>query len=97
MTVYIEIVGTGERIAVERPLWITSNRNGNLATPHRHKALGVGDGERIWSLGTLQGYPEARIITRAEYEETLTPPDPDPELTAEEALSIILGGSYETE
>ena len=95
--VYLEIVETGERIAIGRPLWITRNRNGILATPHRVKALGVGDGERIWSLGKLEGYPEAKIITRAEYEETLTPPDPDPELTAEEALNIILGGSYETE
>lgn len=97
MMVHIEIIGTGERRSIDRPIWLTKNRNGILATPHRIKALGVGDGETIWSFGTLEDYPEARLITRAEYEESLTPPDPDPELTAEEALNIILGGSYETE
>lgn len=95
--VFIENRESGERRMIERPVWITRNRNGILATPHRVKAKGVGDGNEIWSLGELEGYPEARIITRAEYEESLTPPDPDPVLTAEEALSIILGGSYETE
>lgn len=92
MRFYIEIIETGERRAIERPIWLTKNRNGILATPHRVKALGVGDGTTIWSLGSLEGYPEARLITRAEYEESLTPPDPDPELTAEEALDIIMGG-----
>ena len=96
-TIYLEILETGERRRLDSPLWITVNRNGILATPHRVKALGVGDGERIWSLGELEGYPRAKLITRAEYEETLTPPDPDPELTPEEALNIIMGGSYETE
>lgn len=92
----IEIIETGERRRIDRPVFITTNRNGILATPHAVKALGVGDGERIWSLGGLEGYPEARRITRAAYEETLTAPDPDPELTAEEALNIILGGNYES-
>lgn len=95
--VYIEIIGSGECREIESPLWITRNRNGVLTTRYRAKAQGVGDGTTIWSLGKLEGYPEARIITRAEYEESLTPPDPDPELTAEEALNIILGGCYETE
>lgn len=99
MTEYvcIEIVETGERRKITRPVWITTNRNGVVATPHRVKAQGVGDGERIWSLGELEGYPLARIITLAEYEEGMTPPDEDPELTAEEALAIMMGGSYETE
>lgn len=95
---YIEIAGSGERRCIEKPLWITTNRNGVLATPHAVKALGIGDGkENIWSLGELKGYPEARLITRAEYEETLTPPESDPELTEAEALAIMMGGSYETE
>lgn len=93
----IEIIGTGERLHITAPVWITRNRNGILVTPHRHHALGVGDGTQIWSLGGLADYPEARIITRAEYEEALTPPDPDPELTAEQALQIMMGGSYEAE
>lgn len=93
----IEIIETGERRRIDRPIWITVNRNGILSTPHAVKALGVGDGEHIWSLGGLEGYPEAKKITLADYLETLTPPDPDPELTAEEALNIIMGGSYETE
>lgn len=94
---YIEVVETGERWEIREPVWITQNRNGLVRTPHRVKALGIGDGERIWSFGTPEGYPEARLITRAEYEERPGAPDPDPELTAEEALNIILGGSYETE
>lgn len=92
----IEITATGERKRIDTPLWITRNRNGILITPHAVKALGVGDGENIWSFGELKGFPEAKKITLAEYLETLTPPDPDPELTAEEALNIILGGSYES-
>lgn len=93
----IEISETGECRRIEREVWITTNRNGIVATPHRVKAQGVGDGKSIWSLGGLEGYPGARIITLAEYEESLTEPESDPELTAEQALSIILGGSYETE
>ena len=93
----IEIIETGERRRIDRPVFITTNRNGILSTPHAVKALGVRDGDKIWSLGGLEGYPEARKITLAEYLETLTPPDPDPELSAEEALNIIMGGSYETE
>lgn len=93
----IEIRETGERRRLDTPVWITTNRNGILRTPHRTKASGVGDGEEIWSLGELEGYPVARIITLAEYEEHLTPPDSDPELTAEEVLDIIMGGSYEAE
>lgn len=96
-TVYIEIFETGQRMRIEAPIWITRNRNGIHSTPYRVKAKGIGDGAQIWSFGELGGYPVARIITRAEFEETLTPLDPDPELTAEEALSIILGGSYEAE
>lgn len=91
----IEIIETGERKRIDRPIWIIRNRNGILATPHRVKALGVSDGETVWSLGALEGFPEARCITLAEYLEAQTEPDPDPELTAEEALNIILGGSYE--
>lgn len=93
----IEIMGSGERLKLDRPVWITVNRNGIHATPHRIKAMGVGDGDSIWSLGGLKDYPLARIITLAEY---LQQPDEgvvDPELTAEEALNIILGGKYETE
>ena len=92
-TVCIEITGTGERRAIERPIWITRNRNGIHATPHRTKAVGVGDGEQIWSLGKLEGWPKARIITRAEYEERPARPEEDPELTAEAALAVMMGGS----
>lgn len=90
--IFAEIAETGERRIIENEVWITKNRNGILRTPHPHKALGVGDGEQIWSLGSLEGYPEAKLITRAEYEEHLTEPETDPELTAEEALAIMMGG-----
>lgn len=93
----IEVCDTGERLKLDDPVWITKNRNGLLRAPHRVKALGVGDEEHIWSLGGLEGYPEAKIITRAEYEETLAAPETDPELTDAQALNIILGGSYEAE
>lgn len=89
----IEIIETGERKRLDRPIFLTVNRNGILATPHRCQALGVGDGEQIWSLGKLEGYPQARIIPLAEYLATLGQEDPDPELTPEEALNIILGGN----
>lgn len=88
----MEIVETGERIMLENPLWLTRNRNGIHATPHRVKALGVGDGEQIWSFGSLEGYPAAKVITLAEYAEYSTPPDPDPELTDGEAFDIIFYG-----
>ena len=94
--IYIQTEG-GEVRRIENEVWITVNRNGSVATPHRIKARGIGDGERIWSLGQLEGYPGARIITLAEYLEAQVEEDPDPELTAEEALNIIMGGSYETE
>lgn len=94
--IWIELCESGQRRQIDRELWITVNRNGPVLTPHRVKALGVGDGAQIWSLGGLTGYPEARIITRAEYEETLIPPENDPELTAEEALHVMMGGTYET-
>lgn len=93
----IEVIETGERLKIDRPVWITVNRNGILSTPHAVKALGVCDGENIWSLGGLEGYPEAREIPLAEYLETLTAPEADPELTADEAMNILMGGSYETQ
>lgn len=89
---HIEILETGERRRLEREVWITANRNGPIVTPHRCKARGIGDGESIWSLGGLEGYPEARIITRAEYEQTLRAPEEDPELTDSELLEIIIKG-----
>ena len=89
----IEIIETGERRRIDRPIWVTTNRNGIIATPHRIKARGVGDGEHIWSLGTLEGYPEAKVITLAEYLEVQGIQDTDPELSDREALEIILGGS----
>lgn len=91
----IEITETGERRRIENEIWITRNRNGVIRTPHRVKALGICDGETTWSLGTLEGYPEAKLITRAEFEEYRSWEE-DPELSAEEALDIILGGNYET-
>lgn len=87
----------GEYICIENEIWITANRNGIVITPHRVKAKGVGDGTSIWSLGALEGFPAARIITWAEYEEQTVKPDADPELSAEEALEIMMGGSYEAE
>ena len=75
----IEIIETGERRRIDLPIWITVNRNGILATPHRCLEL--------------EGYPEARIIPLAEYLATLGQEDQDPELTPEEALNIILGGN----
>ena len=94
--IHLEIIETGERRRIEQEIWITANRNGPVITPHRVKALGVGDGKEIWSLGQLEGFPAVKLITLAEYGETLTPPESDPELTAEEALNIILGGSHES-
>ncbi len=67
----IEITETGERRRIENEIWIIRNRNGVIRTPHRVKALGICDGETTWSLGTLEGYPEAKLITRAEFEEAL--------------------------
>lgn len=93
----IEIADSGECIRIEREVWITTNRNGLIRTPHRIKARGVGDGHRIWSLGELQECPMARIITLSQYEEKLAPGEEDPELSAEEALNIILGGNHESE
>lgn len=87
----------GECICIENEVWITANRNGTVVTPHRVKAKGVGDGTSIWSLGGLEGFPEARIVTRAEYEEQTVEPGADPELSAEEALAVMMGGSYEAE
>ena len=91
--VCIEVLDTGACIRIENELWITSNRNGLIRTPHRIKASGICDGERVWSLGKLEGYPEAKLITLAEYMATLGEKDADPELSAQEALEIILGGS----
>lgn len=93
----IEIIETGESRRIEQPIWITTNRNGVLVTPHRVKAKGIGDGESIWSLGGLEGCPEAKLITRAEYEESLTLVESDPVLTAMAAMKIMMGGSYETQ
>ena len=90
----IEITKTGQRVRIEREIWVSANRNGLYIAPNRILAKGVGDGEQIWSLGALDGYPGARIITLAEYMEGA--PETDPELTAEQALEIILGGSYES-
>ena len=95
----IEIEETGEPRRIEREIWVTVNRNGPVITPHRVKARGICDGRDIWSLGSLEGYPKARIITLSEYLEcqAKAEKDPDPELTAEEAMHIMMGGSYETE
>lgn len=95
MSVCIESLETGERKLIPDPVWITRNRNGVLRTPFRAKALGVFDGEQNWSFGALEGYPEAKIITRAEYEESLCAPEEDPELTDAQALQYIMEGNYE--
>lgn len=82
--VFIEIMETGQRRKIEHPVWITKNRNGILRTPHRFKALGVGDGDRIWSLGGLEGYPQARVITLLAYLEARTEHDREPVKLTEE-------------
>lgn len=92
----IEVKETGERRCIENEIWITKNRSGIRRTPHRCKALGIGDGETVWSLGELEGYPEAKLITLAEYLETLGEQGEEEELSAQETLDIILGGSDET-
>lgn len=94
--IYIQTEG-GEVRRIENEVWVTTNRNGIVATPHRIKARGVGDGEHIWSLGELVGYPGARIITLAEYLEAQAEEDPDPELTPEETVNIMMGGRYEAQ
>ena len=91
----IEIIETGERRCIENEIWITANRSGIRRTPHRCKALGIGDGETVWSLGKLEGYPQAKLITLAEYLESLGEQGEE-ELSAREVLDIILGGSDET-
>lgn len=91
----IEIIETGERRCIENEIWITANRSGIRRTPHRCKAQGIGDGETVWSLGKLEGYPEAKLITLAEYLESLGEQGEE-ELSAREVLDIILGGSNET-
>lgn len=93
----IEILETGERRKIDRPIFITTNRNGIVTTPHWVKAQGVGDGAQIWSLGKLEGYPRAKKITLAEYLEGKGADIDDSEVTATEALHILLGGNYETE
>ena len=92
----IEVIETGERRCIENEVWITENRNGIHRTPHRSKALGIGDGATVWSLGKLEGYPEAKLITLAEYLESLGEQGEEEELSAQEALDIILGGNDET-
>ena len=92
----IEVKETGERRCIENEIWITKNRSGIRRTPHRCKALGIGDGETVWSLGELEGYPEAKLITLAEYLETLGEQGEEEELSAQETLDIILGGNHET-
>ena len=92
----IEVKETGERRCIENEIWITENRSGIHRTPHRCKALGIGDGETVWSLGELEGYPEAKLITLAEYLESLGEQGEEEELSAQETLDIILGGSDET-
>lgn len=93
----IEILETGARRRIDGEIWVRRQSNGTVVRCQRPRAQGVSDGAEIWSLGSLEGYPEAKLIPLAEFEESLAPPDTDPELTAEEALNIILGGSYETE
>lgn len=93
----IEIPQTGERRRIERDFWVRRQSNGTVVSCPRPKGQGVCDGEQIWSLGTLAGYPAARLIPLAEYLEAPGVPDADPVLTAEEALYIMMGGSYETE
>ena len=92
----IEVKETGERRCIENEIWITKNRSGIRRTPHRCKALGIGDGETVWSLGKLEGYPAAKLITLAEYLESLGEQGEEEELSAQEALDIILGGNDET-
>ena len=60
----------GQCKAIEGEIWVSRQRNGTLVRiPGKYRAEGVSDGEMTWSLGKLPGYPLARLITRAEYEE----------------------------
>ena len=95
--IWIKIEHTGEVRQLDRPVWVRRLSNGTLVVCRRPQARGVSDGAQTWSLGDLEGLPLARIITKCEYLAQAVPEDPDPELTAEEALNIILGGSYESE
>ncbi|MBE6950817.1 MAG: hypothetical protein E7451_05705 [Ruminococcaceae bacterium] len=63
----IEIQVSGERRRIEREIWVHRQSNGMVVACPRHKAQGVCDGENTWSLGQLEGYPEARCIPLAEY------------------------------
>lgn len=90
----IEITGTGERRCLEYGFYIRRLSNGMVVRCHRVHAQGVSDGEQIWSLGSLEGYPGARIVTRAEFEESLVESDADPELSDGEALHYIMEGTY---
>ena len=78
----IEITETGQRLKLDGGFFVRRQRNGVLVRCPKPKRQGVCDGERVWSLGQLEEYPEARIITRAEYEEhlgTQTEPEAAPE------------------
>lgn len=61
----------GTRRRIEQEVFILRQRNGRMVRCHRVKAQGVGDGENIWSLGELEGSARAKIITLAEFEESL--------------------------
>lgn len=88
----IEIEQTGETRRIDRPIWVRRLGNGTVAACHRPQAEGVSDGAETWSLGALEGYPAAKLITLMEHREP-DAQDDDPELTAEEALNILLGGT----
>ena len=78
---------------IEHEIYVRRQENGAIVRCHKVHRQGVCDGEQTWSLGSLEGYPRAKVITLAEYLERPEPPSDDPELTAEEALGIILGGN----
>lgn len=62
--------GQGKCLCIEKEIWVIRQKNGVIVrSSRRYGAHGVSDGSQTWSLGTLEGYPGAVCITRAEYEE----------------------------
>lgn len=60
----------GDCRMISREIWVARQKNGILVRiPRAFGAEGISDGEQTWSLGALEGYPKARRITRAEYEQ----------------------------
>lgn len=94
----------GTAVILEAPVYVYQDRRGRLLRCDRVKAQGVLSvtAEEIWQLQGKVPLERAAatvaVITRAEHDELASgDAGADPELTAEEALNIMMGGTYEAE